>query len=133
MTSKQGLSKELSDEIQNMIKEFASDKVGVHPTAALIKTLTFATVVNSGVACTAVHAQDNDYFHYVTVQEFSDRTSQLNFYHDDERNCPQHFDIDLVWDELLQNDEILAMGNEDTRSYPSGMPLSDTQHGWGWL
>ena len=63
------------------------------------------------------------------------RRSKLTFYHNqlDGHNLPHHFSMDLVWDKLLQNDEIEAMGNEDVRSYPNGMPASDTQHGWGWL
>ena len=114
MTSKQGLSKKLSDEIQNIIKEFASDKVGVHPTAALIKTLRFDVEDN----CTfVIHVRETKNLQI---------TRTLTFFHEqfDERNFPQHFDICLTWDNLRQQDETEAMGNEDSRLYPQGMPDS---------
>ena len=120
------LFKHLSDDNQALIREYASDKIGVHPTAALIKTLDF--VVRDD--CTQVHATRG---HFITKErEFAHR---LKFYHNqyDERNFPHYFAIDMVWDKLLQNDEIESMGNEDTRSYPNGMPVVDTPHGWGWL
>ena len=124
MTSKQGLSKKLSDEIQSIIKEFASDKVGVHPTAALIKTLRFDVEDN----CTfVIHVRETKSLQI---------TRTLTFFHElfDERiHSLEHFDINLDWNNLRQQDEIEAMGNEDSRLYPQGMPESDLQHGWGWL
>ena len=123
MTSKHGLSKELSDEIQNIIGEFASDKVGVHPTAALIKTLRFDVEDN----CTfVIHVIEANHIQITRIR---------TFFHEqfDERNFPQHFDINLVWDNLREQDETEAMGNEDIRQYPHGLPESAVQHGWGWL
>ena len=131
------LFKHLSDDNQLLIREYASDKIGVHPSAALIKTLDFQVIREDAPwrdACTEVYAADMDYFITKDLRS-RELAHRLKFYHNqyDERNFPQHFDIDLVWDKLLQNDEIESMGNEDIRSYPNGLPVSDTPHGWGWL
>ena len=129
--------KQLSDDNLALIKEYASDKIGVHPTAALIKTLDFQFVDTIGnVSYTNVGATGMDYF--IVNSRFWRRSifpDSLQFYHEtfDERNFPQHFDIDLVRDNLRQQDEIEAMGREDARLYPEGMPESDKTHGWGWL
>ena len=130
------LFKHLSDDNQLLIREYASDKIGVHPSAALTKTLEFDVNLQDAprrYACTHVYAAEMDYFITKDLRSIGHR--RLTFCHNqyDERNFPQHFDIDLVWDKLLQNDEIESMGNEDTRTYPNGMPVSDTPHGWGWL
>ena len=130
------LFKHLSNDNQLLIREYASDKIGVHPSAALIKTLDFQVSIEDASwkkPCTEVYAADMDYFITKDLRTIGHR--RLTFPHNqyDERNFPQHFDIGLVWDKLLQNDEIESMGNEDTRSYPNGLPVSDTPHGWGWL
>ena len=122
------LFKHLSNDNQLLIREYASDQIGVHPSAALIKTLVFQVDEH---ASTQVYAAEMDYFITKDLRRIGHR--RLTFPHNqyDERNFPQHFDIDLAWDNLLQNDEIESMGNEDTRSYPNGLPVSDTTHGWG--
>ena len=130
------LFKHLSYDNQALIREYASDRVGIHPTASLIKTLEFDVNLQDAprrYACTHVYAAETD--HFIPKNPRSTDYRRLTFYHNqfDERNFPQHFDIDLVWDNLLQNDEIESMGNEDTRTYPNGMPVVDTPHGWGWL
>ena len=140
------LFKHLSNDNQLSIREYASDKIGVHPSAALIKTLDFQVNIEDASwknPCTEVYAADMDYFitkdcarpGWFTDSRSRELSRSLKFDHNqyDERNFPQHFDIGLVWDKLLQNDEIESMGNEDTRSYPNGLPVSDTPHGWGWL
>ena len=129
--------KQLSDDNLALIREYASDKIGIHPTAALIKTLDFRVFegIPGLVDCTEISTTDMDYF--ISKDGGPRRRGHrlLTFFHNqyDERNFPQHFDIDLVWDILLKNHEIESMGNEDTRSFPNGMPASDTSHGWGWL
>ena len=139
--SNQGSFKKLSHENLELIKEFTSDKVQAHLAAALIKSLSFrqARFQQVNGMYTFVYAQNDDYFIAKSELQLENWAVQhlesLNFHHAqfDERNFPQHFDIQRTWDNMRQQDETEAMGNEDTRSYPSGMPPSDTQHGWGWL
>ena len=129
---------QLSPDNLQSIKEFASDKIGVHPTAALIKTLDFQVIKNFPRLgnlpwindCTIIVSSCSDHF---IKRGGIDHI--LTFYHDqfDERNFPQHFSIDFVWDKLLLNDEIQSMASEDLRLYPNGVPKSDQIHGHGWL
>ena len=131
----------IPETVCKFIQEYKSDKVGIHPTAPLIKSLIFRqTGVNGihfpdGHASTAVGAVAPTYFIKRHDMWGIQSPMWLRFCHSqyDERNFPQHFDISLVWDNLQQQDEIEAMGAEDNRLYPQGMPTSDTPHGWGWL
>ena len=58
----------------------------------------------------------------------------LEFYHEqfDERNFPWQFHPCLKWDNSREQDEIEAMGAEDTRLYPDGMPASLPPPWWWW-
>ena len=127
------LLKALPDDVRKLIREYASDKV-LHRKheADLISALTFRTgeALLDNYLYTGVTTAGPTYFINQNGSSY-----HLRFTHDqfDERNFPQHFDIGLVWDNLRQQDEIEAMGREDARLYPEGMPESDKPHGWGWL
>ena len=124
--------KALPDDVRELICEYASDKVlNRKHEADLISALTFRTheCLLDDYMYTAVLATSPTYFINGAASHY------LYFRHQqfDERNFPQHFDINLVWENLRQQDESEAMGREDTRLYPAGMPESDRPEGWGWL
>ncbi len=60
---------------------------------------------------------------------------KLRFVHTafNEHNHPKQFGIKRIWPTLREQDETEAMGAEDTRLYPAGLPASAQPHGWGWL
>ena len=58
------LFKNLPDDTQLLIREYASDRVGIRPCAAIIKTLEFIEIVDDPLRdpCTIVIADITDYF-----------------------------------------------------------------------
>ena len=112
------------------IHEYTSDKVGIHPTATLIKSLVFRqTGVNGihwpdGHASTAVGANAPTYFINAPNMWGFPNHIWLRFCHDqyDERNFPQHFDISLKWDSICVQDEIEALVADEVQIYREGLP-----------
>jgi len=106
----------LPDDIQRLINEYKSDRVGVHPTARLIQNLTFYQsqpheFCRDGYESTVV--ETTGYFKK-TSGIWADRYSNiLRFCHMqfDERNFPQHFDISLRWENMLEQDKIEIASN----------------------
>ena len=124
----------LPDDVRGHIRGYASDKT-LHRQreANLISSLNFwisrpdEFYWFSKYQNTIVVAAAPDYF--IKRDPLTSRPSDpefMRFIHNqfDERNFPQHFDISLTWDNLRQQDEIEAMGNEDTRLFPEGLPAS---------
>ena len=122
------LRKVLPLEVQELVQAYASDKVGVHPTATLIKSLRFrpnfpdpeclenfpscSMLASTLVQCPLGAGR----FTHPNLR-FYNTDRYLRFIHRefDERNFPQRFDISLRWDNMRQQDEIEAMGAEDVR------------------
>ena len=111
----------LPDDIKMLINEYSSDRVGVHPTARLIKNLTFRHSLphefhNDGYESTVV--ETHVYFIkrpniWVPLQP-----NILRFCHNqfDERNFPEYFDISLrCWENMLEQDEIERLGELGSR------------------
>jgi hypothetical protein len=105
----------LPDDIQRLIKEYSSDRVGVHPSAQLIKELTFTPYGGGGdgggdsIHCTSVETDGNCYFRK-PMRLYNDwmPTGRLRFFHSDfdERLHPHHFGIHLRWENMLEQDKI---------------------------
>ena len=107
------LRKVLPLEVQELVKAYASDKIGVHPTAALIKRLKFQPIFPEfrGLVLPATLVQcpqGAGYFMHLPYLEFVHHKF-------DERNFPAFFYISLRWDNMRRQDEIEAMGAEDIR------------------
>ena len=103
----------LPDDIKMLINEYCSDRVGVHPTARLIKNLTFRHSLphefhNDGYESTVVETPD--YFIKRPSIWAPREPNILRFLHYqyDERNFPQHFDISLRWNNMVQQDIVPA-------------------------
>ncbi len=129
----------LPADVQGYIREYASDRVTcrVHE-AALISVLAFrpskgryhkGTVVETPPG---VHfIQPGSWDQWRRAREGRQMRIMADQY--DEHNFPQHFGIDKIWPTLREQDETEAMGAEDTRLYPGGLPASARPHGWGRL
>ncbi len=129
------------------IREYASDRVTCRAhESALISALIFrpreadefrGRPYTFGIPSTVVDAPLGSYFVTSPLYMWRPRrrSHQIRFKHDqfNEHNFPQHFGIDKVWPTLRDQDETEAMGAEDTRLYPGGLPASARPHGWGWL
>ena len=115
----------LPPDVKDLVKAYASDKVGVRPAAALIKTLKFSQssqymLYPDGLHSTVVQCpqiagrfmKSHRSFFFPRVYH---NTSYRRYIHTDldERNFPQHFDISLRWDNMREQDEVEAMGAED--------------------
>ena len=83
-----------------LIKQFASDKLGVHPTAALIKDLRFETIewIHD---CTFVYTDFPQYFIKHIQHRYINRSNFVRFRYDIKKP-PEKRRIDLVWDIWLQ-------------------------------
>ena len=117
----------LPDDIKMLIKEYSSDRIGVHPTAGLIKNLTFRHSLphefhNDGYESTVV--ETHNYFIKKPGMWIVRDPNILRFCHNqfDERNFPEYFDISLRWENMLEQDEI-----ERLRDLGSRRSLSPTQ------
>ena len=119
----------LPPDVKELVKAYASDKVGVHPAAALIKTLKFmqssqyGLLWPDGLHSTVVQCpQHVGRFVKSHRSLFGPRvyrsTSYRRYIHTDfdERHFPQHFDISLRWENMREQDEIEAMGVQDYSS-----------------
>ena len=121
----------LPPEAMDLVKAYASDKVGVHPAAALIKTLKFMQSSQYGllwpdglhstvVQCPQLAGRFMKYprSHGWTHPRVYRGTSYRRYIHTDfdERHFPQHFDISLRWENMREQDEIEAMGVQDYSS-----------------
>ena len=76
------LFKHLSDDNQLLIREYASDKIGVHPSAALMKTLDFQVKLEDApwrYACTEVYAAEMDYFNSKMAAHCKDSVRASDF------------------------------------------------------
>jgi len=128
-----------------MIRDYASDKVGPYygSTSPLINGLQFSQQppvyspiyypVRTRVECDG----RQEYFMKVGVwSAFPDAgwtpSHMLEFHHEqfDERNFPWHFRPPT--DRSSRHVEIEAMGAEDSRLYPDGMPASAPTPWWWW-
>ena len=132
----------LPTDVREYIQEYASDRVTCRAhEAALISALSFhqsETDEFGGPApATVVAAPLGAYFVRSPLKLWRPlrRSHRLRFQRDqfDEHNFPQHFGLDKTWPTLREQDETEAMGAEDTRLYPEGLPASARPHGWGWL
>ncbi len=138
----------LPTDVREYIQEYASDRVTCRAhEAALISALSFHQSeadefggrphYTPGIPATVVTAPLGTNFGRspLNVWRSRRRSQQIRFQHDqfDEHNFPQHFGIDETWSTLREQDETEAMGAEDTRLYPGGLPASARPHGWGWL
>ena len=111
----------LPPDVKDLVKAYASDKVGVHPAAALIKTLKFSQSSQcmtwpDGLHSTVVQCPRRvGHFMNANRRFFNSSTSYRRYIHTDfdERHFPHHFDISLRWDNMREQDEIEAMGAED--------------------
>ena len=120
-----------------MVRDYASDRVGTHMSADMIKGLIFDRDVTDLFFHPRVRVRCDGRMEYFTVPErgypvnrvLRPPTHYLDFEHAqfDERNFPQHFDISLFWPNSREQDETEAMGAEDSLIYPDGMPSSVTQ------
>jgi len=115
----------LPPDVKELVKAYASDKVGVHPAAALIKTLKFmqssqyGLLWPDGLHSTVVQCPRRiGRFMNAHRRFFSQSTSYRRYIHTDfdERHFPQHFDISLRWENMREQDEIEAMGVQDYSS-----------------
>ena len=105
-------------ELKALIQEYRSDKVGVHPTAQLIKRLQFrndAVNPNTGIESTLVIAYGPDCFYrrrWGLVSMYASATRE--YYHSDfdERIHPHHFGIHLGWENMMVQDDIEKQINE---------------------
>ena len=127
----------IPETVSQLINEYASDKVGTHPSASLIKRLYFrlsrpGEFRRDGYQSTVVETRVPEYFiKPPTMAGWLRQPDLIRFIHGqfDERNFPQHFDVRLTWENLRKQDEIEAMGKEDLRLYPEGMPAAvEPQH-----
>ena len=138
----------LPTDVREYIQEYASDRVTCRAhEAALISALSFHQSeadefggrphYTPGIPATVVTAPLGTNFGRSPLNMWRSRrrSQQIRFQHDqfDEHNFPQHFGIDETWSTLREQDETEAMGAEDTRLYPEGLPASARPHGWGWL
>ncbi len=137
----------LPADVRGYIQEYASDRVTCRAhESALISALAFrpreadeirGRPYTFGIPSTVVDAPLGSYFVTSPLYMWRPRrrSKQLRFQHDqfNEHNFPQHFGIDKIWPTLREQDETEAMGAEDTRLYPGGLPASAQPHGWGWL
>ena len=107
----------LPPDVKDLVKAYASDKVGVHPAAALIKTLKFSqSFGNERLPSTVVQCPRRvGHFMNANRRFFNSSTSYRRYIHTDfdERHFLHHFDISLRWDNMREQDEIEAMGAED--------------------
>ena len=125
-----------------MVHDYASDRVGTHMTADMIKGLQFSQqerVVSPIFYPVRTRVECDRRMEYFIVPErgypvnrvLRPPTHHLDFEHAqfDERYFPQHFDISLFHPNTREQDETEAMGAEDSRLYPDGMPAADTPRG----
>ncbi len=126
----------LPTDVQEYIQEYASDRVTCRAhEAALISALAFrpskertGTVVETPPGVHFIQPSWNPWRRARGGWQMRLLENQY-----DEHNFPQHFGIDKIWPTLREQDETEAMGAEDTRLYPEGLPASARPHGWGWL
>ena len=133
----------LPPEVCDAIQDYASDRVTCRAhESALISALIFRPSEadefrGDGIPSTVVDAPLGIYFRRSPLYMWRPRrrSTQIRFQHDqfNEHNFPQHFGIYKIWPTLREQDETEAMGGEDTRLYPGGLPASAQPHGWGWL
>ncbi len=127
-----------------MVHDYASDRVGTHMTADMIKGLQFSQqerVVSPIFYPVRTRVECDGHMEYFIkpvrlYPEIRDwyPTHQLEFHHEqfDERNFPWQFHPCLKWDNSCEQDEMEAMGAEDSRLYPDGMPASVPPLSWWW-
>ena len=124
-----------------MVRDYASDRVGTHMSADMIKGLIFTQYLASSTdehgmfynPRTRVECERMEYFTvsehgYPVNRVLRPPTHYLDFEHAqfDERNFPQHFDISLFYPNSREQDEMEAMGAED------GIPASVPPPWWWW-
>ena len=139
------LLKPLPEDVRQMIRAFASDRVGPYweSTAPLINGLQFSQQervdypryypIRTRVECDV----RKEYFmkkDWLSANDEWTPSHMLEFSHEqfDERNFPWQFHPRLKWKNSREQDEIEAMGAEDTRLYPDGMPASVPPPWWWW-
>ena len=114
-----GSFKILPPEVKELVKAYASDKVGIHPTATLVHQLIVRQskpheFYYDDLPSTVVHCPSHAYFMNIHPPSHSTWRYRRYMHTDfDERHHPQHFDISLRWDNMREQDEIEAMGAED--------------------
>ena len=118
-----------------MVRDYASDRVGTHMSADMIKGLIFDRDVTDLFFHPRVRVRCDGRMEYFIRPErpypesrdwYPSYFIDFEYAQYDERNFPQHFDISLFWPNSRQQDEMEAMGAEDSRIYPVGMPSSVT-------
>ena len=98
----------LPDDIQRLIREYSSDRVGVHATTRPIKELTPHCDWGDGYDSTLVETDGTCYFRrevdgtgWLPLRRL--RLLRSDF---DERRHPRHFRLHLRWENMLEQDEI---------------------------
>ena len=121
-----------------MVRAYASDRVGTHMSADMIKGLIFDRDVTDLFFHPRVRVRCDGRMEYFIRPErpypesrdwYPSYFIDFEYAQYDERNFPQHFDISLFHPNTREQDETEAMGAEDSRLYPDGMPAADTPRG----
>ena len=118
-----------------MVRDYASDRVGTHMSADMIKGLIFDRDVTDLFFHPRVRVRCDGRMEYFIRPErpypesrdwYPSHYIDFEYAQFDERNFPQHFDISLFWPNSRQQDEMEAMGAED------GIPASVPPPWWWW-
>ena len=138
MTTLSRAPRGLPADVWDYIRQYASDRVTCRAhEAALISALSFRPSKGRYHKGTVVETPPGVQFIQSSWDpwRWAREGRQMRIMSDqyDEHNFPQHFGIDKIWSTLREQDETEAMGAEDTRLYPEGLPASARPHGWGWL